>query len=96
MEPAARAAHELVSRYRMMPLFVPKVSSTWLGVMSEGEADPPETFPFTVPFAIVASVAFVTLPAGSEIVTAPETVVEFSGLVAVTLEIPGAGYVALT
>ena len=67
-----------------------------LGVTSDGVATPPVRFAFTVPAAIVARYELVMLCVGRFIVTAPEIVVDVSGELAVTDEMPGAGYVEAT
>jgi hypothetical protein len=67
-----------------------------LGVTSDGAAVLPVKLAFTVPDAICARYAFVTDAVGSLIVTAPVTVVDVSGELAVTDEMPGAGYVVPT
>jgi hypothetical protein len=66
-----------------------------LGVTSVGVAADPVRFALTVPAAIVARKALVMLWLGREIVTAPDTVLEVRGELAVTEEMPGAGYCVL-
>ena len=52
--PAVSAAQDDVSRTRREPFVVPNVSSTSLGETSDGDAEPPVTFAFTVIAGIVA------------------------------------------